>query len=108
MNITPIDMQVIIPKATEVGKGQQIRDRQEVLQQQFGATEFQKLADHKLRQVQTSEKTEGKKIKNNSRQKNRRDQSNENHSGAKGDEAGEEESAMAVDTCRGRNIDIKM
>lgn len=108
MNITPIDMQVIIPKATEVGKGQQIRDHQEVLQQQFGATEFQKHADHKLRQVQTSEKAEGKKIKNDSSRQRKKDQSKQNHTSDRDDETGTADSVMAVDTFRGRNIDIKM
>ncbi len=100
-------MQVIIPKATEVGKGQQQRDQQAVFQQDFGAENFKQVADHRLKQVQQTEESEGKKIQDdqsrggkgkgnhNSQQKNRK-------------KVDEEEPVMAVDTFRGHNIDIKM
>lgn len=105
MNITPIEMQVIIPKATEVGKGQQQRDQQNVFQQQFGAAELQQKAEHKLKQVQTTEKSEGQKIKKDSKKKKNKDQGGA--SGSQKEQVDEDDVVMAVDTFRGRNIDIK-
>lgn len=106
MNITPMDMQVIIPKATEVGKGQQTRDHQNVFQQQHGAAQLQQQSDRKLQQVQTSEKSEGKKIKEEENRKNQQE-SNQKNSQEKQTEE-KEAAAMAVDQFRGQHIDIKM
>lgn len=100
-------MQVVIPKVTEVGKNQQTRDHQNVVQQEHGAAQFQQVADHRLRHVQTMEKTEGKKVKNNDEHKEKQGSGkHENH--AKSEKMQQEEVVMAVDTLRGGNIDIKM
>lgn len=107
MNITPMNMQVVIPKVTEVGKSQQTRDHQNVVQQEHGAAQFQQVADHRLRQVQTLEKPEGKKVKNNNEQKEKQE-SGKQQSYANAKKVQEEEMVMAVDTLRGGTIDIKM
>lgn len=100
-------MQVVIPKVTEVGKSQQTRDHQNVVQQEHGAAQFQQVADHRLRQVQTLEKPEGKKVKNNNEQKEKQE-SGKQQSYANAKKVQEEEMVMAVDTLRGGTIDIKM
>lgn len=107
MNITPMDMQVVIPKVTEVGKGQQNRDHQSVFQQQHGAAQLQQQSDRKLQQVQNTEKSEGKKIKEEEKRKNQQNQQNQQESAEENAEKSESV-RMAVDTFRGRNIDIKM
>lgn len=97
-------MQVVIPKVTEVGKAQQVREQQHTFQQQYGAVQLQQQADRKLNQVQKSEKSEGKRIKEEENRKNRHGSQEKN----KHENQEKEQSKMAVDTYRGRNIDIKM
>ena len=106
MNISPMDMQVVIPKATEVGKGQQQREQQTVFQQDFGAEKYQQNAHQRLKQVQ-KEESESKKINDNqSKEEKRRGQQNFGEKNKK--KENDEEVVMAVDTFRGHNIDIKM
>lgn len=108
MNITPIDMQVVIPKATEVGKVQQTREFQDVLQQENGAAQFQQNVEHKLRQVQTTEKSEGKRIKEEEKKKKKQQQDDQRGGKQSQQEAAQGEVRFAVDVSRGRNIDIKL
>ena len=109
MNIAPVDMQVVIPKATEVGKAQQTREFQDVLQQENGATQFQQNVEHKLRQVQNTEKSEGKRIKEEAEKKKKKQQQEERQSkGQSKQEAAQGEVKFAVDVSRGQNIDIKL
>lgn len=107
MNISPMNMQVVIPKATEVGKGQQQREQQTVFQQDFGAEKYQQNAHQRLKQVQKAEESESKKINDNqSKEEKRRGQQNFGEKNKK--KENDEEVVMAVDTFRGHNIDIKM
>lgn len=106
MNITPIEMQIVVPKSTEVGKVQHQQDHESALQQDLTAQQMKQAAQHKMSQVQNSEKSEGQKIrrdgKNNSGGQGRRQGKQRDH------EQEEEETMMAVDTNRGRRIDIKL
>ena len=52
MNITPMDLQVLIPKSTEVGKNQQISDQQLTNNQGFVSEDFKKITEHKQKQVE--------------------------------------------------------
>jgi hypothetical protein len=106
MNISPLDMQVIIPKSTEVAKSQQVKDHQSVVQQEHGAVEFQQQADVKLTQVQTTEKSQGEKIKNKQNKEQSKREASQH--GSHQEEHTDEEIPMAVDTIRGRHVDIKM
>ncbi len=106
MNISPLDMQVIIPKSTEIAKSQQVRDHQNVVQQEHGAAQFQQQADVKLTQVQTAEKSQGEKIKNKQNKEQGKRETSQN--GNQHEEEPSEEAPMAVDSIRGRHVDIKM
>lgn len=105
MNITPVDMQVVIPKATEVGKAQQARDFQDVLQQENGAAQFQQTVEHKLRQVQNTEKSEGKRVKEEAEKKKKKQQEEQQK---RREQQAQGTVKFAVDVSRGRNIDIKL
>lgn len=106
MNISPLDMQVIIPKSTEVAKSQQVRDHQSIVQHEHGAVQFQQQADVKLTQVQTTEKSQGEKIKNKQNKGHSQKESGQKRS--QHEEKTDEEVPMAVDSIRGRHVDIKM
>jgi hypothetical protein len=112
MNIRPMDMQVLIPRATDVAKNQQISDQQGMQQQQQFAAEWKKIADVRQNQVQSSSKTEGEKVKaKEERQSHKRNQERA------GDENQDAETDTLEDTVnhpspddplRGHRIDIKM
>jgi len=62
MSIRPIDLQVLIPRVTDVGKVQQISDRQMVLEQQQFADHWINIAGRRSSQVQNIHKPEAKKV----------------------------------------------
>lgn len=105
MNISPLDMQVIIPKSTEVAKLQHVRDQQSVVQHEQGAVKFEQQSDAKLTQVQTSEKSEGQKIKDQQKKEKEKKESEKRNANRKEEET---EEISVTDTIRGRNIDIRM
>ena len=54
MNIRPIDLQVLIPRATDVAKISAVADQHATTQQQQLATQFQQLANERQQQVEAS------------------------------------------------------
>lgn len=62
MSIRPIDMQVLIPKATEVGIQQNNLVHQSTLQQQQFAEQMEKTAQVRQQQVQGIVKSQGGKV----------------------------------------------
>lgn len=62
MSIRPMDMQVLIPKATEVSKIQQTEAHKENLQQQEFAMQLQKNMLDRQKQVQHTSESEGRKV----------------------------------------------
>ena len=88
MNIRPIDLQVLIPQANEVGKTQHIANQHNSAQQQDFASQWQQISQTRQRQVQTINHADGGKVarKQDQQQKRRKqDESseqrrkNENH-----------------------------
>lgn len=62
MSINPIELQVLIPKSTEVGKAQQVVNRQDTLQQQHVAEQWKDISTNRQQQVQSTSKNEGGKV----------------------------------------------
>jgi len=104
VSVRPIDLQVLIPRTTEISRIQQVSDQQAALQQQQNAAEWERLAATRQQQVQKPQQNAGGRIEPDA-QKNRRDHAGEQrrdrHRPA---EDGEIESA---DPIRGHTIDIK-
>lgn len=113
MNIRPMDMQVLIPRATDVAKSQQINDQQSMLQQQQFAAEWQKIADDRQTQVQNSSKTEGEKVKpkeereSHKHQEQAKDENQDRQAAPETLECAVNH-ASTDDPLRGHRIDIKM
>lgn len=108
MTINSIDLQVLIPRATDVGKSQQVLNQQDTLQQQQFAGQWKEIADNRQHQVQGTPKNEGGKVgrekeakehKNSNEQKQR--DKNNNADADKVNRASNE------DPVRGHVIDIK-
>lgn len=101
-----MNLQVVIPKTTEVSQMQHKIDHEVNMQQDMGTLKLQEDAELKQKQVRTRDKMEDGKIKDDSQDKNQGQMS------GKQDQAEKEEETsdvpMAVDSIRGHNIDIKL
>ena len=110
MTIRPVDLQVLIPRVTEVGKTQHITDHQDTLQQQQFAGKWQKISEKREQQVQGTTKSEDGKVgwdknsKEQSNSKNGQKHQDGKHSNAEADMVNH---ASSEDPVRGNLIDIK-
>lgn len=104
MTVRSIDLQVLIPRATEVSRIQQVSDQQAALQQQQSAADWQRLAANRQQQVQKSPQSAGGKIEPDAKEGGR-----EREPGQRQDRRSraDEEAAEGVDPVRGHTIDIK-
>jgi hypothetical protein len=113
MNIRPMDMQVLIPRSTEVARNQQITDQQNMQQQQQFAAEWKKIADNRQNQVQSSSKAEDGRVKAKEERESRKNhhrqtQEDQDAETAKDNIEHSENHLLAEDPLRGHKIDIKM
>ena len=90
MSIRPIDMQVIIPRSTEVGVQQNNLAQQSVVQQQQFAEQMAKAAAVRQKQVQGIAKGQGGKIE----REGNKEKNNKHHA----DEAGENSGALSAES----------
>lgn len=111
MSIRPMDMQVLIPKATEVGKQQNNLTQQSTLQQQQFAEELKKTVQVRQQQVQGMDKSQGNKVERDENQKHKKHPHNyaRNHDQPKESPEQEDPEGTIVgqDPLRGHIIDIK-
>ncbi len=116
MNIRPIDLQVIIPRATDAAKVAAVNDRQAVTQQQQIAEHAKQTANEKQHQVQTASpgNPSGKVTTEDLNQENKQEQqtygeTDEKHGkgGQPEDEAAQKRAQTPPDPIRGHTIDIK-
>lgn len=113
MSIRPVDLQVLIPRATEVSRNQQAVEQQLNAQQQYFAQQWQQISASRQQKVQNTPKTLGGKVhceKEDSKQKQsmnqRRRQLGENvceHD----DELNDSNREEPQDPIKGHLIDIK-
>lgn len=114
MNIRPVDLQIIIPKATEVGKTQASINQQSLIQQQYSEENNQKIADKRLHQVPETFKNEGGKIqKDESHRKKQKNSHKDNHNKDAKEpeleigEGSEQDKLLGKEYLRGQFVDIK-
>ena len=108
VTINSIDLQVLIPRATDVGKSQQVINQQDTVQQQQFAGQWKEIADHRQHQVQGTPKSEGGKV---GREKQAKEHENPNEQKkqdkSRNAEADKVNRASNEDPVRGHVIDIK-
>lgn len=110
MSINPIELQVLIPKSTEVGKAQQVLNRQDTLQQQHVAEQWKDISTNRQQQVQSTAKNEGGKVgrekqaKEQNHSQNEQQRRDKKHNNADVDTINR---ASKDDPIRGHLIDIK-
>ena len=110
LTIRPVDLQVLIPRVTEVGKNQHITDHQDTLQQQQFAGKWQHVSANRQKQVQGTTKSEEGKVqeKNSKEQSHSKDgQKQQDVKHSKTDAADMVNHASNGDPVRGNLIDIK-
>ena len=112
MSIRPVDLQVLITRAKDVGRHRQTADQQLVNQQQQFAEQLQQIAQSRQHKVQSTPKDEGGKVqreKEREEKEERGRQSHQQHQEAmnKEDSQGGHVMTAADDPVRGHLIDIK-
>ncbi len=110
MSINPIELQVLIPKATEVGKAQNLANRQETLQQEHVAAQWNDISTNRQHQVQSAAKNEGGKVGREKETKEEKHSPNEQKPRQNDESSIEKDKvnrASNNDPIRGHIIDIK-
>ena len=102
-----MDLQVLIPKATEVGRNQQINDQQLTNSQGIVTEDFKKMTQHKQKQVEDMNKSKGNVIKDG-QERNKNKQQSSSKGQLQEDEENEVDTVkFAVDSNRGKHIEIR-
>jgi len=111
VTIRPVDLQVLIPRVTEVGKTQHVTDHQDTLQQQQFAEQWQQISAKREQRVQSTTKSEDGKV---GREKHSSKEQNNSSNGQKyqdvkhsNTDADMVNHASNEDPVRGNLIDIK-
>lgn len=111
MDVTPISLQMVVPRATEVSQVQQNLNQAAALQQDFEALRQKEDAKLKEKQVRHKDNPEDGRIKDN-------DEDHTNRQGYAGDggqhrkqaeeDMPSDETKYAVDPSRGHHLDISL
>jgi hypothetical protein len=114
MNIHPMDMQVLIPRTTDVGKTQQLANQQVLTDQQVFGEQLKERVEQREHQVQHLPQAEGGKITLN-QDKNKQQPRKDSQNSMKQETTQDEQDCEVVlnrastsDPVRGRSIDISM
>lgn len=109
LTIRPVDLQVIIPRVTEVSKTQHTTDHQDTLQQQQFEGKWQQISTDRQHQVQGTAKSEESKVgENHSReQKNSKDNKKNDDDKIEKKDTEKINKPSSEDPVRGNLIDIK-
>ncbi|MBP2654925.1 MAG: hypothetical protein H6Q73_2494 [Firmicutes bacterium] len=109
MGIRPIDLQVLIPRSTEVSKIQQLNEQQNSLNEQQYAVEWRQISASRQQQVQSMTKSVGEKIDEKNREQDPRKRHHQ-ESGQKINHREPESQAdlsASTDPLLGQHVDIK-
>ncbi|MBU7008296.1 hypothetical protein [Phosphitispora fastidiosa] len=106
MTLRPVDMQVLLPKVSEVNRNQPIQNQQDQTQQQQMAAQFQKQMEIQKQKVHNSEKPDGQKIEQDTEEK----AASHDGEGKKRRQGGREQEKQEElkDPDRGKLFDIKV
>lgn len=107
MTIRPIDLQVLIPKASEINRVNHVQEIQSQIQQQQFASQFAQAVQNRQKQVQGTKQTEGQRVRLNKDSRGRG--GNEEQSDTDSQQQGntEEEAVTYINPNLGNHIDIK-
>ena len=111
MTIRPVDLQVVLPHATDVGRAQAIQNDQSVVSQQLFAEKLLKEAQEKRGQVQETQRSEFGKIKRDKeKERKKKNKSNDavfsKHTAIKETKGKSIDKKGSLDPVLGKNLDI--
>ena len=106
MDVNPISLQMVVPRATDAGQVQHNLNQQPNMQQQFAMAREQTEVKTKLETVQTRDNPEDGRIKDDPDRQSRGGGYQGGRRGRR--ERKEEEEQPVVDLLRGHNIDISL
>lgn len=106
MSLRSVDMQVLLPKVSEVNRNQPIQNQQDQTQQQQFAAQMQKQSEMQRQQIQNSDKPEGAKVDRQAREK--RGGADREPEREKKGRSGEEGAPEVKDPGKGNLLDIKI
>ncbi len=107
MDVNPISLQMVVPRATDASQVQHNLNQQANVQQEFAMLREQMSVRMKMETVQSREETEDGRIKDDPDREARG--GGHYYRGQKREQEDEpEEERMAVDALRGHNIDISL
>jgi len=110
LTIRPVDLQILIPKVTEVGKNQHHTDHQDTLQQQQFADQWQQVSANRQHQVQGTNKSGDHKVGSEAHPKQQQHSNkgkNQQDDKQNKNDADQVNHASSHDPVRGKLIDIK-
>ena len=112
MNIRPIDLQVMLPHVTDIGKVQATQNQQQIVQQQQFAEQLQHQVDARQSQVEKTKRTEMPRIHREKQEEREQHTAGEQQHKREQKDAKPQEKTHAetqgndFDPVRGHNIDI--
>ena len=107
MDVNPISLQMVVPRATDAGQVQHNLNQQPNVQQQFAMEREQMEVKTRMETVQTRDNAEDGRIKDDPERQSR----GGGYSGGqekRRERGNEEEDQPVVDLLRGHNIDISL
>jgi hypothetical protein len=107
MDVNPISLQMVVPRATDAGQVQHNLNQQPNMQQQFAMEREQMDVKTRMETVQTRDNAEDGRIKDDPERQSRGGGYSGNQ-GKRRDRGNEEEDQPVVDLLRGHNIDISL
>ncbi|MGN0941091.1 MAG: hypothetical protein ACI4OA_05240 [Selenomonadaceae bacterium] len=106
MDVSPMSLQIMVPRANEVTQVQHNLNQQTNIAQDFAMVKSQVESEQKMAQVQRHDKAEDGKIKKDDPNGHGKGQYHGRRREKNGDEAETEEKPVSLDMFRGHNIDI--
>lgn len=112
MNIRPIDLQVMLPHVTDIGKVQATQNQQQIVQQQQFAEQLQRQVDARQGQVEKTKKTEMPRIHREKQKEQEQHTTGDQQRKREAEESKQQEKLRAethgngFDPVRGHNIDV--
>ncbi|MDD4602108.1 MAG: hypothetical protein PHQ46_13855, partial [Negativicutes bacterium] len=79
MSLRPVDLQIIIPRATDVGKTQQLADKNIMSQQEQSAEQWQQISASRQQKVQSTPPVEGNKVQKDKEKENQGKNAHQGH-----------------------------
>lgn len=105
MNVSPISLQMVVPRTTDASQVQSNLNQQAANQQDFAMVRNEVAARQKMEQVQTKDEAEDGKVKDDPNGRNSQGGYHGKRRDRQDEDSGEDE-RMVADRFRGHNIDI--